>query len=52
MRRKGVEVCLASIGSLVEETLRLAGVQRKCGYEWFHDNVAHAVEFCIRYAAA
>ena len=52
MRRKGVEVCLASIGSRVEETLRLAGVQRKCGYEWFHDNVAHAVEFCIRHAAA
>lgn len=52
LRRKGVEICLASIGSRVEETLRLAGLQRKCGYEWFHDNVAHAVEFCIRHAAA
>ncbi|KAK7241723.1 sulfate transporter [Aureococcus anophagefferens] len=52
LRRRGMQVCLASCGSRVEETLRRAGAQRKLGYEWFHDNVQHAVEWCVRHRAA
>ena len=32
--------------------MRKAGLQRKVGYEWFHENVNSAVEFCVRHAAA
>ena len=52
LRRRGQHVCLASCGSRVEDTMRRAGVQRRIGYEWFHENVNVAVEFCIRHQAA
>ncbi|KAJ1462602.1 sulfate transporter family-domain-containing protein [Pelagophyceae sp. CCMP2097] len=52
LRNKGIRVCFASIGSRVEEMMRRAELQKHLGYEWFHENVSSAVEWCIRHQAA